>query len=174
MAFRKDIWLPLSGMVLWLAASIAALKYGDASQFQRAGTLGIAAAIALFGFLRKRLAEASTSIALAHEAMGLDELKLAIQETKLDLLRVISSVSARAVTDPEFDKNMKDHFLPIESKQAYLSEKLGQRAKHIEVTKRNHSKLEHHVVATEFSVLVLATLQTGYGDVIVRTLSGGN
>ena len=174
MTFRSDFWVPLSGLVLWFVASVAAIQFSDAGQFQRAGTIGIAAAIALFGFLRKRVSEASDLIALAHEDMRFDALKLAMLEKEKELLKLISSVSLQDIARPEFDNNLKEKFSRFEVNQAYLRERLGQRSSHIEQAKGNHSKLEHRVIATELSVLALATLQTGYGDLIVRAVSGGN
>lgn len=131
------------------------------SQFQRAGTIGIAAAI-LYGTVFRRMAQWM----LGEHHAAVERLSVTINRSRdlPDLFDLTPEGSQRkTLTVNEF----------VEYKKALDREdERRERAKEVRQTLNIAEGLERQGLRLELPVVCLATIQTGYGDLLLTILRG--
>ncbi len=153
---------------------------GDPQLFQSSGALGIAAAILLYGHQQNRLADL---IGTANT----QELVLFRERTSLKLREIEARTKLNSLILREGNlqhdgpsNNPDDMIEQVKAQLADLDLKLADLdagiASHkelaTELSTRSQETLKS-LIRTEVSVVALATVRTGFGEKIMRTLIGG-
>lgn len=164
-------WLYCLFFISWVLVSLwFLLAAKDADLFQSSGTLGIAAAILLFGNLQRQLSEISGELQEGEATL----LKMEVLVANFEFLRqvkdcIVSSSNDEGSSDrrtigedersQQIAKELNDQ-RPIVLKHRKLAKDLEQ--KHSDIRSRT-TTLWNKVIQQEIFVVSIATIQTGFG-----------
>jgi hypothetical protein len=172
-------WALLVFLVSWVAVTILALILKDPSLAQRAGAIGIASAITLFGYQRERIAD----ILDATDAEKLEIIDhtsaLRGYQFQLELWDSLSGLGVSKENPAEqMTKNVRslssisNQIESLTDQTTAMKSKLAQSLRELGSLESRAKTLRREIATLEIIAVALATIQTGFGDSIVRLLIG--